>query len=39
MEVIVEEITIVKVSRETSMEIASKKAVFKVIDLYQVKPE
>ena len=33
MEVIAEEITIVKVSRETSMETASKEAVSKVIDL------
>ena len=33
MEVVAEEITIVKVSRETSMEIASEEAVSRVIDL------
>jgi hypothetical protein len=33
MEVIVEEITTVKVSRETSIEIASEEAVSKVVDL------
>jgi hypothetical protein len=33
IEVVVEEITIIKVSRETSIEIALEKAVFRVIDL------
>ena len=33
MEVVAEEITIVKVSRETFIETASKETVFKVVDL------
>ena len=33
MEVVVEEITVIEVSRETSIEIALEEAVFKIVDL------